>query len=994
MLRQPISHAVSPRHLARSSGGIRKLPTANSRLSAGCNIHHWSYQPSPSSATFFRPLQPRQWQKRRSLSESNIGRIETEPGKLAASELNERSGADRDEYSLHSNIHYLLSEKIIPVGSMRVSNVDKARFFLHTVSKWHNERGAKLSEALLERLYEEQCAGVGFDSSFDHIVDTEMYNACMDAWNKSKVDGEMIVRHVESIMKRMEERSFRASDEGDDSFRYQARPDRISYNCLINAYSKWDVDSSEKVEKILEKMTSLTDDVKDEGDDSYIRPDIVTYNSLMGYYASRKDQQSAAQRAEDLLLHVSGLASGGENIEINTTTFNIVLKAWGNSGGGIHAAERAEALLRKMVQFASQGYGNIKPDAISFSTVINAYSKVDPGDTSVALERTEILLDDLEGSFISDSDANIHSCYNAAANMIVKSGSEDSVDRVKDLMRRMKNMDRSPGGNMYISLIEAYAKEVNEDSIRRGQELLWEMMGNPEPNLREDSVIAFNILLHAILNKRTEKSLELAEEMWNAMEKSDENARPDLRSYSILISALSRSSAEDCEQKAVEHLRKMLKSYGDGNERAKPNSFVFNCVISMLARSKQHKWTDDVMYRTLMAMINQQKRGNTSVIPDTITYNLVIGKLAQTPTKDNAKKVLKLLTNMEDDSQPNAAMPDIISYTSVLKIQGKVSRQHAAKVASSCLERVMSSDKKLQIHVDRLGLRTLFLSLSKSPQIEHALLLHKAWTWMENSSNANGEVLDSDLCNLVLISLSNTKNYDGQAAVALSFLSERIERYNNGAKNTILPNMAGFGATLVSLSKAGRIDDALRILQLMKALEKSGLHVNPDYGCYSRILGSFSKVHAKNATAQALKVLRFMKEDLGHVTTTALNSALNICSREQSEKAIGCFSEIFRLGRESTSWDAETFSLMIRICMSGPSSDEARFKLVKVSNHALCVVFDHALFSPCPCQPIFDMCAKSGMVGNSVLMELKHFKKRLVPNDKIVPEWSNNAKDI
>ena len=129
----------------------------------------------------------------------------------------------------------------------------------------------------------------------------------------------------------------------------------------------------------------------------------------------------------------------------------------------------------------------------------------------------------------------------------------------------------------------------------------------------------------------------------------------------------------------------------------------------MLARSK-HDWADDVLYRTLKAMENQQTHGNPSVTLDTITYNMVIGKLAQKKTIDNAKKVMALLKHMEDKSLSNRAVaPDIITYTSVVQIKSKINPKLAAGIASSYIERMMKSPEKVQI--DQLGLRTLLQSL-------------------------------------------------------------------------------------------------------------------------------------------------------------------------------------------------------------------------------------------------------------------------------------------
>lgn len=205
-----------------------------------------------------------------------------------------------------------------------------------------------MTEQLLERLYEEKYIG----NNPNVVIDADMYNICMDAWNKSNADGQKVANQVESIIHRMEQRYFDHHD---------TPPDNVSYNCLINAYSKSEEDLSDQVEATLEKMISS------ETASSNIRPDETTYNSMMNYYASRKNHHISAQRAEDLLLEMSAQSQQqNSGIQMHSTSFNIVLKAWGNSGGGIQGAKRAEELLRMMLKLRKQ-HENVQPTTHSFS---------------------------------------------------------------------------------------------------------------------------------------------------------------------------------------------------------------------------------------------------------------------------------------------------------------------------------------------------------------------------------------------------------------------------------------------------------------------------------------------------------------------------------------------------------------------------------------------------------------------------------------------------
>lgn len=852
-----------------------------------------------------------------------------------------------EERSLHSTIHYVLTRD---VGRMSRVNIQKARSFLSIASRWNNEKGAVLSEKLLERLFEERYTG----NNLGVVIDSDMYNICMDAWNKSNADGQKVVNQVESIFHRMEQRYLD----------HQAcPPDNISYNCLINSYSKSDEDSAEKVEAILEKMNWFAQDTNVDAA-ARVSPDETTYNSMMNYYASRKNDHISAQRAEDLLLELSGLSQHDSGIQIDSTSFNIVLKAWGNSGGGIAGAKRAEQLLRMMLKLRSE-HANVQPTSLTFSTAINAYSKVPPEDSAAAVKRALALLDELEGLYIPDSE-NINTCYNAAANVIAKSGLPNSSDLILDLMNRMKNMDAVPDGIIFTSCLEASVRSGDADAIIRGKQMLEQMIC--EPHFVPTSAI-FNILLNAILKSKSEQKIEEAEKLMTQMQEIGGDARPDSASFNMIISALSRSNTPDAEEKAVDYLRSMLRLYkNDGYEKAKPDSFIFNCVINMLARSKQ-EWADEVIQRTLSAMEAQERHGNTSVLLDTITYNVVIGKLAESATITNAKKVMKMLATMEAkaNSGSTAVVPDIITYTNVLKLQCKVNPQRAASVASSYLSRVMSNDDK--VFIDRVGLYTLLQALSKSNKFEDAVMARKAWEWMETSDRVT-VVLTSEACNLVTIAYSKNKTEEAAAEV-LSFLSDRIHRNRQGDKETVLPTKVGFSAAFIPLCATNRTNDAISLLKIMKAL-----NIEPDMGCYITMLSALAGRRTTNGAVHAQKVFHQMKEDLEDVPTAAFNAAINACawvsgSPVVQRKALATAFELFEQARRENSYDSVTFGLIIKACMHLSKDDDSRMKLI---------------------QPVFELCAKKGLVGSMVEREMRHLASRIIPG-KIPQEFAENAKD-
>ena len=76
------------------------------------------------------------------------------------------------------------------------------------------------------------------------------------------------------------------------------------------------------------------------------------------------------QKAEDILLGMAQKNNEGEGvvgIDPDTYTFNVVLKAWLNSGeGGFESARRAESILRLMAKLQRAGHNYVRPDAVRF----------------------------------------------------------------------------------------------------------------------------------------------------------------------------------------------------------------------------------------------------------------------------------------------------------------------------------------------------------------------------------------------------------------------------------------------------------------------------------------------------------------------------------------------------------------------------------------------------------------------------------------------------
>ena len=248
---------------------------------------------------------------------------------------------------------------------------------------------ATIMESLLERLIEEYDEGLNEDAFF--TVSNKEYNVVMNAYRKStffreqerqqkqyrqrqrqhrrqvkygiidgygdgydddhdeneakNVEHEGIIK-LEALLQRMKDRyenyktifdeTSTSTNTNQDDGRLPPKPDIYTFNTLLSAYSHQfrNEKAVQKAEDIIKMLESSTfDDEKNAT--IFVKPDTVSYNVLMNIFANQVGEYGYAQKAEDVLLNMSKMRKeGSDTIVPDTTSFNIVLKAWKNSGGG------------------------------------------------------------------------------------------------------------------------------------------------------------------------------------------------------------------------------------------------------------------------------------------------------------------------------------------------------------------------------------------------------------------------------------------------------------------------------------------------------------------------------------------------------------------------------------------------------------------------------------------------------------------------------------
>lgn len=183
------------------------------------------------------------------------------------------------------------------------------------------------------------------------------YSTVMDAWGRQEtLEG---AQRAQALLSHLQERYAQTGD-------LALQPNAISYNTVMNAWAKsgGQLQAAEQCELLLQQMGDMAD--------------VISYNAVLHAWA-RSGAPDAGRMAERLLRDM-------KKVQPNGRTYTTVMDAWSRSYGCKDSAQRAYDLLQEMESLeGAQGNNetnkvDLKPNFVSYSTVINAYalSKTEP----------------------------------------------------------------------------------------------------------------------------------------------------------------------------------------------------------------------------------------------------------------------------------------------------------------------------------------------------------------------------------------------------------------------------------------------------------------------------------------------------------------------------------------------------------------------------------------------------------------------------------------
>jgi pentatricopeptide repeat protein len=237
----------------------------------------------------------------------------------------------------------------------------------------------------------------------------------------------------------------------------------------------------------------------------------------------------------------------------DTITYSSVISAFARSGRD-DAGCRAEELLERSINLYHDGKVNLRPDSMTFCSVLDALAKESQFDHKFPSRKS-------------------------------------SITRAEEVFERMKQMHRSgnssvrPNTVAYNILIGMYA---TAKKVKDAEKLFQEM--HSSHSLAKPDLITYNSYLYALANSNSKENIERAISLLNDMESAVEGdafIRPDTSSYMSVMKALAKKSKQD--PSAINDMENILRAmeqrYMKGVTTAKPINVFYNCYIDALAKS-------------------------------------------------------------------------------------------------------------------------------------------------------------------------------------------------------------------------------------------------------------------------------------------------------------------------------------------------------------------------------------------------------------------------
>ena len=379
-----------------------------------------------------------------------------------------------------------------------------------------------------------------------------------------------------------------------------------------------------------------------------VQPDIFCFNSLLDGLG-KTSSQTAAQEIEDILTEMEDTGGG---LRPDRLSYTCCIHAYARLGD----AEKAEYILRRMINAYEMGNEGARPDVTAFGACVDAWARTSSGGTMHGAERAEALVslqEELYREGSGDDMAPTVALYNALINAWAHSKATKSDGKAFDVLERMENFDIKPNTTTFNAILTALARSGSGEAAVDKAEMTLKQMENSDDVIPD--VITYNSYLDCLARNGTSNATNRVKDTLMRME--NRGIDPNRRTYNTAINVLAKSDDVDGARMATEILVMMEVSNDDS---IRPDSRTYGAAINAWSRSSDPKRAE--MSLEIYKRMQQ---------PNIIAANAVLSACCFIPIEQR-ERALKIAFDVMNELQQNnnEVDADHITFSTMLKVIG------------------------------------------------------------------------------------------------------------------------------------------------------------------------------------------------------------------------------------------------------------------------------------------------------------------------------------
>mmetsp|Transcript_9397 Transcript_9397/g.19449 ORF Transcript_9397/g.19449 Transcript_9397/m.19449 type:complete len:697 (-) Transcript_9397:68-2158(-) len=498
----------------------------------------------------------------------------------------------------------------------------------------------------------------------------------------------------------------------------------------------------------------------------------------------------------------------------------------------------------------------------------------------------------------------------------------------------------------------------------------------------------------SFIRKRTETLLEATASFLNdsidVVDCGESYASFKKKDFDWLLDAWGRSGQRDAANMAVALLNRMeeLRDASTCAVKISPDVRTYTKVINVISRSGRQTAGEEAeaVLERMIKYSHSIESSDVNLTANTIIYTYVADAYARSHSPrspENAQRIVDTMEQLRFNGDPEVR-PTARAWNSVIlawshwegRAQGEASGAERAEACLKVMETLANTTGNEEVRPNFYNYNSVISAWAHSGEIGAASRAEKILEKMESLYRSSGDENvkpRTATYNAIIDAWAKSGEVD-MAKRAELLLGHMMELYETGHNLDAKPNVRSFNSVLNAWAKSGDMmapDRARELLAKMEDLALSegengvrGLDVAPDATSFATAINAYARSYMAGKAESAYKLFQHMKElydatgkESLQPNNVVFNSVLNACAfsmgdlEEQSKAMEIASSMLVELGESPHgSPDQVTYGTYLKVIANQMPASNARSQIV---------------------QAVFKKCARSGVVGEMVLRQLR-----------------------